>query len=191
MERLPEHVETERLTLRVWTLEDAPAMAAAVAASTEHLRPWMPWISDEPLTPGARRTLIEGFRTAWAAGGDAVYGVFLDGAPVGGTGLHRRSVATTLEIGYWVHVDHIGNGIATELAAALTTTALAQPGIDTVIIRHDRANARSRRVPEKLGYLLVAETDGEVLTPGDSGVDCTWAMTRDRWPSATPTITRP
>lgn len=189
MERLPERVATERLTLRMWTPADAPAMAAAVAASTEHLRPWMPFIADEPLSPEARRTLIERFRADWDTGGDAVYGVFLDGVPVGGTGLHRRSDPGTLEIGYWVHVDHVGMGLATELAAALTTTALAQPGTDTVIIRHDRANARSRRVPEKLGYLLVAETNGEVLTPGDEGVDCTWAMTRDRWPSATPTIT--
>lgn len=191
MERLPELIQTERLTLRLWTQADAAAMAATVAANIQHLRPWMPWIVDEPLSPEARLALIEGFRTDWDAGGDAVYGVFLDGVPVGGTGLHRRGEPTLLEIGYWVHVDHIGNGIATELTAGLTTTAFAQPGIDTVVIRHDRANARSRRVPEKLGYVLVAETDGEVLTPGDEGVDCTWAMTRDRWPSAAPTFTTP
>jgi ribosomal-protein-serine acetyltransferase len=187
MERLPSLVRTERLTLRLWTIEDVPAMAAAVAASLDHLRPWMPWVADEPLTLDARRALIEGFRAEWESGGDAVYGVFLGDAAIGGTGLHRRRGPTALEIGYWVHVDHIGNGYATELAAALTTTALGEHGIEAVEIHHDRANDRSRRVPERLGYELVSETADLASTPGEVGIDMAWRMTADRWPAVRPT----
>ena len=39
MAPLPEVVTTDRLTLRVWRDDDAPALAAAVAGSLEHLAP--------------------------------------------------------------------------------------------------------------------------------------------------------
>ncbi|MEX0847350.1 MAG: GNAT family N-acetyltransferase [Ilumatobacteraceae bacterium] len=191
MEPLPSLVRTERLVLRPWTTDDAPTMSAAIAASVDHLRPFMPWIADEPLTVDARLALIEQFRTDWESGGDAVYGVFLDDAAIGGTGLHRRRGATVLDIGYWVHVDHIGNGYATEIAAALTTTALEIDGIDTVEIHHDRANERSRRVPQRLGYELVGETIDVASSPGDEGVDVAWRMTIDRWPAAAGVRTQP
>jgi hypothetical protein len=43
------------LLLRRWSPEDALALSDAVAASSEHLRPWMAWIAEEPLTPQDQR----------------------------------------------------------------------------------------------------------------------------------------
>jgi ribosomal-protein-serine acetyltransferase len=52
-----------------------------------------------------------------------------------------------LEIGYWVHGDWTGRGIATDAAVALTDAALGLPGIDWVEIYHDAANVASGRIP--------------------------------------------
>ena len=66
------------------------------------------------------------------SGGEAVYGAFVGDEVVGSCGLHRRSGPEVLEIGYWVHVDHLGRGYASEIAATLTTAAFAVPGIELV-----------------------------------------------------------
>ena len=49
MDRLPDHVESPRLTIRRWNAGDADALSAAIVASVDHLRPWMPWAADEPI----------------------------------------------------------------------------------------------------------------------------------------------
>lgn len=174
-------VDTPRLTLRCWTFADVDPMSEAIVASADHLRPWMWWAADEPITPTARRAVIARMVDEWASGGDATYGVFLDDRVVGGCGLHRRRGPTVLEIGYWIHVAHLRQGYASELAAALTTTALDQPGIDRVEIHHDRANEASRAVPERLGFHFAGESPVEPRAPAETGVHCCWYTTSGIW----------
>ena len=180
---IPDRVETERLVIRLWEPEDVEAVDAAITASTEHLRPWMPWISAEPLSLDDRRALIAQWRTQWERGGEAVYGIFTKpvddrGETVaGGTGLHRRLGPDSLEIGYWVHIGHVRQGYASEASAALTSTALAIDGIDRVEIHHDKANEASAGVPSKLGYTLVREEPRDPTAPGETGIMCIWRFT--------------
>jgi RimJ/RimL family protein N-acetyltransferase len=181
MARLPDRVETERLLLRRWTRADADALGVAIAESIEHLHAWMPWAAGEPVELEDRVRWIESSNRDWEAGGDVTLGIFLAGAPIGGTGLHRRRGEDTLEIGYWLHPDHIRHGYVTETVAALTDMALTAPGIRFVEIHHDRANVASRGVPERLGYAFVGETPDAVTAPGEDGVDCCWRVDRAAW----------
>jgi hypothetical protein len=57
--RLPERIEGDGLVLRRWREEDAGLLHEAVVDSVEHLRPWMPWIADEPMSVEQRRNLIQ------------------------------------------------------------------------------------------------------------------------------------
>jgi ribosomal-protein-serine acetyltransferase len=182
MTRLPDFVETARLTLRTWNVEDAEALGEAVTASVDHLAPFMPWAALEPLTIDDRVKLISGWDTDWQNGGDVVFGVFLDETPIGGSGLHRRRGPNALEIGYWIHVDHVRNGYAREVSAALTDLAFTVDGIESVEIHHDRANVASAGVPQSLGFELIGETQDEVTAPGEDGVDCAWRVTKASWP---------
>jgi RimJ/RimL family protein N-acetyltransferase/carbonic anhydrase len=179
--RLPDRIDTPRLVLRAWTVDDVEAMAESITASVEHLRPWMPWAALEPLTLDDRRRLITEWDAAWGAGGDVVYGIFLDGTPIGGSGLHRRRGPGALEIGYWIRVGYTRQGYAKEVTATLTDLAFTVDGIERVEVHHDRANAASRAVPSALGFDLVAETADEITSPGEEGVDCTWAITKADW----------
>lgn len=200
MRRLPRRIDSARLVIRCWEPGDVDLLMAAVADSLDHLRPWMPWVADEPLTRTARLALIAEWEAAWASGGDTVYGAFLrtDGsrsAPatgpvvVGGTGLHRRLGPGGLEVGYWVHAHHTRRGYATELARALTDAAFAEPGIDRVEIHHDRANEASAAVPRVLGYRYVDDRAVEPAAPAETGVECVWRTTRPEWLSAWPRAT--
>jgi len=180
-DRLPERVEAPRLVLRRWSHDEAGLLSAAIASSINHLRPWMPWIKFEPLTLAERVQLIEGWTRDWEDGGDVVYGVFLDGAVVGGAGLHRRSGPGTLDIGYWIHVDHTRLGFATELTAALTSTALALDDIDVVHVQTDEANEASAAVPAKLGFTRVQVAERPPEAPAESGRLIDWTMTASTW----------
>lgn len=170
-----------RLLLRTWRIDDAPVMSAAIEASVDHLRPWMAWAADEPITLRTRVEVIRGMVCGWEEGREAIYGVFVGDTVVGGCGLHRRGGPQTLEIGYWVHVDHVRHGYATELSAALTDAAFGIGGIDRVEIHHDKANVASRGVPAKLGFRFVGDRPNAKKAPGEVGVDCTWAATRGEW----------
>lgn len=188
--RLPRLIESPRLIIRCWEPDGVGLLITAVTESREHLRPWMPWIADEPLGRGERLALMSEWEAAWASGGDAIYGAFLrpdptahdtDPVVIGGTGLHRRLGPGGLEVGYWVHAHHIRQGYATEIARAMTDAAFEDPDIDHVEIHHDRANEPSAGIPRKLGFTYVGYTEHEPTAPAESGVECAWRTTRPDW----------
>ena len=181
-DRLPERVESPRLLLRLWTVTDAPALGAAVRASLDHLLPWMPWApSTAAMSDPELRDLVRGWEQTWREGGGVVLGVFRDDVVVGGTGLHRRLGPGGLEIGYWIDVDHVRRGYATELSAALTDAAFGVAGIERVEIHHDAANVVSGKVPARLGFVAVGSVLRPPEAPGESGRMCAWRMTRAEW----------
>src|ERR1039458_4230802 len=181
-ERLPELlVGTDRLLLRRWVAADAELLAVAVAESLEHLRPWMPWVAQEPLSLQRRRAMIEEWEQAWLRGGDVVVGAFVGARVAGGCGLHRRIGCGGLEIGYWTHPAFLRTGIATTAVAMLTDAAVAVPGITRVEIHHDRANEASAGIPRTLGYHLIGQVADEPQAPGEVGVECRWRITREQW----------
>ena len=161
--------------------DDAPRLAQAVGESLEHLRPWMPWVAQEPVPLAERRQRIATWEQDWRAGGDLVMGVFVDGAAAGGCGLHHRIGPEGLEIGYWIHPSFLRQGIATAAARLLTNAAFHQPEITRVEIHHDKANVASAGVPRKLGFRLMREVPDEPEAPGEVGVSCEWKITRAEW----------
>jgi RimJ/RimL family protein N-acetyltransferase len=142
----------------------------------------MPWIKFEPQSVNQREELIRSWNQAWEDRTEFVMGIFLDDrvvGVVGGTVLHLRGDENTLEIGYWVHVDYIGRGIATQVSQALTETTFALwEEIDTVVIVHDEANTASGKVPARLGFEHVLTGQREPEAPGESGVMYRWEKKR-------------
>ena len=186
---LPGRIEGPNgLLLRRWTVDDAEALALAVAESIEHLRPWMAWIDQEPTPIELRRAMIEAWERDLAEGGDAVFGVFVGDRIAGGCGLHRRIAPDGLELGYWIHPSFLRRGLATAVAFSLTDAALGLPGISHVEIHHDKANLASAGVPRKLGFQLLGEEPDEPEAPADLGIECRWRMDRDRWQARQPVI---
>ena len=169
------------LVIRSWRETDAEALAAAIADNLDHLRPFLPWVADEPVPVEQRRERIKTWNADAENGGDRTVGLFLDGLIVGGSGLHRRLGPGGLEIGYWVHRDFTRRGIATSASRALTHAAFESPDIDRVEIHHDAANVASRGVPERLGFVLVGEEPREIKAPAETGVHLIWRVTRRGW----------
>ncbi len=147
-------IETERLIIRCYNPSDVFLLKTAIDESIEHLQPWMPWASDEPEDLQVKIDRLRMFRGDFDLNRNYVYGIFDPEKKflIGGCGLHPRIGFNALEIGYWIHVDHINKGYATEIAAALTRVAFEVEKVKRVEIHCDPENARSFSIPKKLGF---------------------------------------
>ena len=180
-------IRTERLLLRCWEPSDAAALRAALERSREHLLPWMPWAESEPQSVEEKVVQLRRFRGQFDLGEDYVYGAFdpETGSVVGGTGLRPRVGPGGLEIGYWVHVDHLGRGFATEMTAALARVAIESLKVRRVEVRCAPDNRRSMRIPERLGFTREAERRRIHQQPDGSLRDVVvWTLHDDRFPES-------
>lgn len=147
-------IETERLVIRCYNPSDVFLLKTAVDESFEHLQPWMPWASNEPEDLQVKIDRIRMFRGEFDLNRNYVYGIFdpEEKRLIGGCGLHPRIGLNALEIGYWIHVNHIKKGYGTEITAALTRVAFEIEKVKRVEIHCDPKNIGSASIPKKLGF---------------------------------------
>ncbi len=150
----PYRLETDRLVIRCYDPRDAQLLKDAIDSSVEHLRPWMPFIRFEPQTLDEKVELLRGFRGGFDLGTNFAYGIFArdETKQLGGCGLHPRGGDGSLEIGYWIAADAIGQGVATESTAVLTRVGFELCGLERVDIQVEPHNERSLAIPRKLGF---------------------------------------
>lgn len=149
-------IETKRLVVRCYHPSDAPLLAESVTESLEHLRPWMPWVYNEPEPLEMKVQRLKLFRGNFDLGQNFTYGIFNpeETKLIGGTGLHTRLGERELEIGYWIHKDYINQGLVTESTAALVKVAFELLRVHRLEIHCDPENFASAAVPRKLGFTL-------------------------------------
>lgn len=147
-------IETKRLVVRCYNPSDASMLAESVTESLEHLRPWMPWVYNEPEPIEEKIQRLKIFRGNFDLGQNFTYGIFNPEGTrlLGGTGLHSRLGESELEIGYWIHKDYVNRGLVTESTAALIKVAFELIHIHRLEIHCDPGNSASAAVPRKLGF---------------------------------------
>jgi RimJ/RimL family protein N-acetyltransferase len=179
-------IVTGRTVVRCWNPADAPLLKAAIDASLDHLRPWMPWAADHPQPVEQVAGLLRRFRGEFDLGQDFVYGVFdrEERQVLGGTGLHTRRGEDVLEIGYWIHAQHINRGIATEISAALTRVAFEVHRVRRVEIYCVAQNVRSAAVPAKLAYVHEATLAQRVQDQGEWRDMMIWSLFDHAYPAS-------
>src|SRR5579859_326421 len=187
----PGRVPAGPLVLRRVQAGDAGAIAAAVRASLEHLRPWMSWATPEAADLRTQLARVAEADELWESGTGFIYVLIEanggtpgsaagsvvrdpDGEFAGTIGLHRRLADDAVEIGYWIVAGKTRRGYATAAARAATQVAVALPGTRVVEIHCDEANTASAGVPRKLGYRLDRVEAHEREAPGEQGRRMIW-----------------
>lgn len=175
----PEELRGKLVTLRRYRLSDADAVKAAIAVSLDNLRGWMPWAQSPP-TRESVMAYIEPASRIFGGDAEASYAITLaeSGEYVGSCGLMPRIGPGALEIGYWVSVEHVGKGYATEAAQLCTEAGLSLPGIERVEIHCDEANVVSAKVPRRLGYRLDRTEEKAISAPRETGRSMVWIKER-------------
>ena len=113
------HLESPRLTVRAYRLEDAEAVFHAVNDYREHLLPWMPWARGHRQMADTVKYIAEQIiaTTAGPLFTGIGVGIFerASGEFLGGTGVHDvRPDTASCETGYWIRGDRCGQGFAAE-----------------------------------------------------------------------------
>ncbi|MFG0299388.1 MAG: GNAT family N-acetyltransferase [Phycisphaerales bacterium JB047] len=156
-------LESERLIVRSYTMDDAQALFDAITESREgHLLPWMVWCKENHRTLESSMKYVCDQMLAMqnpATFNNVGTGVFCKqtGRFIGGSGVHdvRRDTASC-ETGYWIRKSEIGYGYAREACARTISWALAPQdtgglGLRRVRIYCSSANTHSQRLIEQLG----------------------------------------
>jgi ribosomal-protein-alanine N-acetyltransferase len=158
-------LQTERLTLRVHSLSDIPALmpligAREVAATTLRV--------PHPYTESDARDFIASTEEDLSSGGGLRLGIVLREFDTlcGGVGLliepdHRRA-----ELGYWVGVPYWGKGYATEAAQAVVQYGFGALGLHRIFASHFANNPASARVLRKIGMRHEGSLRAHVLKWG-------------------------
>lgn len=177
-------IETRRLIIRCYQPKDAKPLKKAVDQSIDHLMPWMPWAKHEPETLQKKIAQIRKWRGQFDLGEDYTFGIFdkEERTLVGSTGLHTRLGKGAREIGYWIHVDYLRSGYATEAVTALTKVGFEIERLDRIEIHCSPDNTRSLAIPEKLGYLYEGTRENvEIDAYGNTGKAMIWTLFKEEY----------
>lgn len=152
----PEQFETERLLIRMPRPGDGEIVHEAIQASLEELKPWMPWAHVTQSVEDVEVNIREAY-AKFLKREDLRLLVFEKetGRLIASSGLHRIDWnVPKFEIGYWIDSRFSGKGFVTEAVEGITQFAFGQLGAKRIEIRCDSRNVKSRRIPERLGFLL-------------------------------------
>lgn len=164
---VPGEIRSDRLLLRPLQEGDAGQVFAAIEESREHLAPWLSWPPSIQHLDDARDLCLR-WAARWTLRDDLGLGMFSlpDGRFLGATGMHDPNWALrSFEIGYWLRPSAVGAGYVTEAVQLQTVMAFETLEARRVEIRCDPNNLQSRRVPERLGYLLEGHLRDAWLDP--------------------------
>jgi RimJ/RimL family protein N-acetyltransferase len=172
---VPERFVTEHLIVRCAQPGDGALLNAAVVASIDALRPYVPWAGTVP-TLADSEAVCRKAQARFRLREDLMMLIFerasggVEGELLGGTGLHRMDwKARRFEIGYWRRSGREGRGIATEAVNAMAHLAFDDLRAQRVELRIDNLNRPSWRVAERCGFTLEGVMRCESLAP-----DGTW-----------------
>ncbi|MBS1792446.1 MAG: GNAT family N-acetyltransferase [Acidobacteria bacterium] len=142
----------DELELALPTEKSARRAYEIITENYDHLREWMPWVTEgltaDEIREFYRRTFMR-FDDGDEVGMQLVY----RGEIVGGTGfVNIDRKARKLEIGYWLIESATGRGLMTRAVERLIDFAFDEMEMNRIVIRCAPGNLKSRAIPERLGF---------------------------------------
>jgi ribosomal-protein-alanine N-acetyltransferase len=172
-------LETERLLLRPFTLDDEAAVFA-LASDSEVAR----FVRFEAhRTPAETHAFLELAEQHYRRGGPFAWAIVRrkDGRLIGSCGFVSQSKERrSAEIGYWIGRPYWGKGHAVEAARALVRFGFEQMDLERVEAKCFVENRAGQRVIEKLG-MKYEGTDRSEMIKGEYPELRLYAIARQDW----------
>ncbi len=138
--------------LRLLEVRHANEMFTLIDQNREHLGKWLSWVDYENTVDDAKKFIKSVLHNKLDDRG-FVSGIWYRGKFAGAIGLHIHSQSDKrAEIGYWLGKEFEGKGLITMSCRALINHAFTDLDMNRIEIRVATGNARSRAVPERLGF---------------------------------------
>ena len=137
--------------LRLLEEADADELFALIDSDRAHLSRWLPWAGDQDLE--GTREFIRLTRRQLADNTGFTVAIVCDDAIAGVIGLEPLDwTHRSASIGYWLGERHQGRGSMTRAVGALVEHAVSVWELNRIEIRAAVGNARSRAIPQRLGF---------------------------------------
>lgn len=152
----PHEFITERLCIRMPLPGDGEVVFQAIQASKSELKKWLPFAQNDQTLEEVEVNIREAHLN-FLKRKDLRLFIFHreTGKFIGSSGLHEIDwEVPKFEIGYWIDSRESGNGFITEAVKGITDFAITKLGARRIEIKCDTKNAKSRAVPERLGFTL-------------------------------------
>ncbi|HUT49465.1 MAG TPA: GNAT family N-acetyltransferase [Alphaproteobacteria bacterium] len=156
-----EVLKTDRLTLRPFSVADAPAVQA-LCGNWNVAR--MLSVVPHPYPDGLAEDWTAGLAAARERGDDHVYAIEHTGEIVGAAGIEKRGDAH--ELGYWIAEGWWGHGLASEAAARLVRHAFEDLRLRRLTSSYFDENPASSRVLEKCGFRVTGRDELKCVARG-------------------------
>lgn len=172
----PMPIITPRLLIRPPEMHDVSSLNTAILDSWDSLHEFMDWAREKPDMTESERHIRESILNWSAKRQDEpwlplfVFDKQTDNF-IGATGYHHYNWdVPCIECGYWLNQKYSGKGLMTEAINAITQYAFRQLGVKRIAITCSIDNVRSRKIPERLHYVLEGVLKANRLKPGSREV---------------------
>ena len=149
-------IETERLIVRVATIDDVDLIQAAKeSCDADILRRWMSWSSDEGMSMQGTIDFLTMANSADNKTNVALLAVDkTTGGHVVSTGLDAEDGDfQVISTGWWLSQGHEGKGLAYEAMRGLLDVMAAQTDSQKMTASHYEGNVRSGNLMRRLGFI--------------------------------------
>ncbi|MEO1236454.1 MAG: GNAT family protein [Planctomycetota bacterium] len=182
----------DEVSLRLVAPEHAEEITAVARANVEYVGRWLPWCTEKYDVEGCRAWALSSLR-GFGERKQLPLSVLEHGRVVGGCGINDWRQQTNAdwdhavawgEIGYWLAEDATGRGIVTRCVRRLLDYAFDEIGLERMVIRVEPDNARSRAVPERLGFTCEGTSRRVAVWKGRPVDMRVYSMLADEWRAA-------
>ena len=145
-------INTERLTIRPFQIEDAPALNKI--ANQKNILKWMPdWESAIEDTQKLIGYFVSQYPLANRTTARVMFAVILEDSVIGMVGIgNKKEVDNEIEIAYFISESYAGKGYISEATKAVSCWALDNLGMEYIIAIVETDNMPSQRVVDKCGF---------------------------------------
>ena len=173
-------IQTERLLLRRFTVDDAQAMFEHWA-NDERVTRYLTWIPHE--SPEATRQLLKLWCAAYDRPDTYNWVMEYEKTPIGNISVvHFHEKSEYAELGYCMGCAYWNKGLMTESAKAVIDYLFAEIGVNRVEISHAVKNPASGRVAQKCGLTFEGTKREFFKTPAGEFLDISfYGVVKSAW----------
>jgi ribosomal-protein-serine acetyltransferase len=143
---------TDEISISLAVPQQAEAIFSLIDRNRDFLRQWLPWLDGTKATSDTKQ-FLEQQLLRFARGEALVVSIFYRGAAAGIAGFNSIDRNNRIGvIGYWLGEEFNGKGIMTRVVGELIGIGREFYSLQRIEIRCATDNARSRAIPERLGF---------------------------------------
>ena len=190
LSKLPLVIETARLKMRPWSMDDVDAIWPTV--SDPKFPTQMSWEAHRD--KHETREWIERAQQLVATNEEVKWAIEYEGQAIGSIGFHeivwqvRAFRLDRAELGYWLSPAHQRKGIMTEAVQAIVRYGFETIGLHKIMVTCIADNVASRRVIEKASFRWIGRAEDDVWRDGKWHAHLLYELTAPEWPDVHTTL---